>query len=83
MFKNGDWVKWVLGIVIMGMVTMIGYIYANDDKSRGRDEKITGEIVIGQKEQQKVNQDILMLLTELKIDIKYLKQNADKPNGNN
>lgn len=81
--KNGNgWIKWLVGVLFMiiftAITTLATNVISNDKEARTRDEKIGVEIVKNQQEQQKTNQEMLVMLTEMKTDLKYIKKIQEK-----
>lgn len=66
---------WMFAVIVFPTLFFIGNkVIANEDKRVDEDQKIRQELKITTSEQTKVNQDILVMLTEIKSDVKYLKE---------
>ena len=74
---NG-WTKWLVGVLFTvlftAFTTLTGHVIANDEKSRTRDEKIQENVIVMCKEQQSVNQQILLALQDIKTEQRVTKE---------
>jgi len=78
---NGNGNGWVLKSLVGFLLTTIfavlmfigSNVIANDKDSRTRDDKIKENCRISMEKQTIVNQAILISLTEIKSDLKYIK----------
>ena len=74
---NGYWAKWLVGVVttcIITALTMIGTnVIANDQNSRLRDDCLDDKFNAYAKEQTKINGDILVVLADIKADVRWVK----------
>jgi hypothetical protein len=77
--NSNGWTKYLVGVLVsllffIVMPMLITNVIANDKDSRCRDEEIKREVQKNRNEQQQLNQEILVSLTEMKSDLKYIKQ---------
>jgi len=72
---NGSWLKWGIGIIITFLVMVLPFmgnaIVCNDKESRDRDNIIDSKVDTNVLE-------IKVALTEIKSDLKYIKQSIGK-----
>ena len=82
MAENGSkpWLMWLVGfvatILMTAVFTMANAVVNNDQMSRSRDDQIKECMQKSNIEQQQVNQQILVSLTEIKSDLKWIKNNG-------
>jgi len=77
--KNGDWIRWVLGIIIVTVLPfMVTAIWSNDKDSRSRDTKICEELEVKNAQMYAVVSDIRVQLAKIQTDTAYLKANLKK-----
>jgi len=73
---------WIFSAVVFPTLFFMGNsVIANDRDSRQRDTELKNELVKCVTEQKDVNKDILVVLAEMKSDLKYIKKNMDNKNG--
>jgi len=72
--SNGSIAFKIITICIIPVLFFMGTSIINNDKdSRDRDIKVKEELVTIARQQQDTNQDIKVMLAELKMDMNYLK----------
>lgn len=79
MAENGKglngWAKWLVGvlftILFTAFTTLTSAVIANDKDSRDRDGKMVEQLNSCVKEQMITNQQILVMLAEIKSDLKH------------
>lgn len=85
--KNGEWIKWGIGILITFLTIILPFIgnavIKNEEKSIARDVKIEDCFKTTVSEQNKVNQQILVSLEKIngkfetiQLDLSYIKKNV-------
>ena len=76
--KNGNGFKvilWIFAIIVFPTLFFIGSaVIANDAKSLSRDDKIYDNLTEFKAERNKVTQEILVALAEMRVDLKYIKE---------
>lgn len=82
--KNGsDWIRWVLGIVLVTILPfMASVIWSNDKDGRCRDNEIEDKMNSICDKQNAVNQEILITLASMKTDLVYIKKSVGARPGN-
>ena len=77
---NGDGFIWkvIISIVVPTLFFIGTNVIANDKSSRDRDEEIQCKMAEICKDQNKVNTEILVALSEIKSDVKYLRKAESK-----
>lgn len=77
---NGNGWTWKVLTVIMipAFFMLVSAVIANDKDARERDTTITEKLSLSSQEQNKVNQQILVTLAEIKSDIKYMRGRKDE-----
>ena len=82
MAENGKWTQWVVnalwGILTISFLGLVNNVIANDKDSRQRDTELCKQVTIDKQEQAKVNQEILIALTSIQTDLKYVVREVKK-----
>ena len=82
---NGKWVFWVCGTLVMALMTLSGYVVANDKDSRMRDDKemaarisedkaLRQEIVLACTVQSAANADLMRKMERALTKLEYIEQ---------
>ena len=79
MSENGNG-RWAMGFWIITVFTLIvgGAVIANDKVRASEDQRIELKSENREREQTKVNQDILLALSDIKSDVKVIRAEMKK-----
>ena len=75
MASHGNGVVWkAITVIVLPVLFFMGKeMIANEEKCQRRNSTNQERIVQGQKEQQMINQTVLVVLAEIKTDLVYIK----------